>query len=68
MEEMFYYDINEYQTDKEIINALKKCDAKKKKANECKDLVRNQIKAEEEITKKNNPINNKNLLNFILII
>ena len=27
--------------------------AKKKKANECKDLVRNQIKAEEEITKKN---------------
>ncbi len=31
-EEIFYYDINQYSTDKEIIDLLKKCNEKKKKA------------------------------------
>lgn len=32
LEEMFYYDINQYSKDKEIISLLKKCNEKKKQA------------------------------------
>ena len=32
LEEMFYYDINQYSKDKEIISTLKKCNEKKKQA------------------------------------
>lgn len=32
LEEMFYYDINQYSKDKEIISLLKTCNDKKKKA------------------------------------
>ena len=32
LEEMFYYDINQYSKDKEIISSLKTCNEKKKKA------------------------------------
>lgn len=32
IEEMFYYDINQYSKDREIIAALKKCNEKKKQA------------------------------------
>lgn len=32
LEELFYYDISQYTADKEIINLLKTCNEKKKKA------------------------------------